>query len=228
MSGVGLLITDTRCCHTWHPGFVISSADALWYTCGVMAQFPRSRYLLFLVPAILGCVADLATKAWVFSVPELRAGDVCWLWTGHVGIQLSRNWGALFGIGQGMVGLFAALSIAAAVAIPLWLFWFGAARDAWLTAALGSVMAGVLGNLYDRLGLSSETWAAPGQVAPSAVHAVRDWILWQANDTWRWPNFNIADSLLVVGAGILFIHALRNPVAHQGWRASDASSPREK
>jgi signal peptidase II len=187
-----------------------------------MAQFPRSRYLLFVVPAILGCAADLATKAWVFSVPELRAGEVYWLWTGHVGIQLSRNWGALFGIGQGMVWLFAALSIAAAVAIPLWLFWFGAARDAWLTAALSSVMAGVLGNLYDRLGLSGQTWAAPGQVAPQAVHAVRDWILWQANDAWRWPNFNIADSLLVVGAGILLCHAARRPVADHRKCAADA------
>jgi signal peptidase II len=192
-----------------------------------MAQFPSSRYLLFALPAVIGCAADLATKAWVFSVPQLRNGEVFWLWTGHVGIQLSRNWGALFGIGQGMVGMFAALSIAAAVAIPLWLFRFGAARDAWLTFALGSVMAGVLGNLFDRLGLSGEDWAGPGQLAPQAVHAVRDWILWQANQQWRWPNFNIADSLLVVGAAILFFHALRKPVAHQGWSAGDASSRRE-
>jgi signal peptidase II len=40
---------------------------------------------------------------------------------------------------------------------------------------------------------------------------VRDWILWQANDRWRWPNFNIADSLLVIGAAVLFFHALRQP-----------------
>ena len=119
--------------------------------------FCSSSFLPF-----LDCAADLVTKAWVFSVPELRAGHVYWLWTGHVGIQLSRNWGALFGIGQGMVWLFATLSIAAAMAIPLWLFRFGAARDAWLTFALGGVMAGVLGNLYDRLGLSGETWAGPG------------------------------------------------------------------
>ena len=88
------------------------------------------------------------------------------------------------------------MSIAAALAIPIWLFWFRAAHDAWLTFSLGCVMAGVLGNLYDRLGLNHEN-----------VHAVRDWILWQANDRWRWPNFNIADSFLVVGACLLFLHA---------------------
>src|ERR1700752_983233 len=64
---------------------------------GLMTQFPRSRYLLFAVPASVGFAADLVTKAWVFSVPELRAGDIYWVWTGHVGVQLSRNWGALFG-----------------------------------------------------------------------------------------------------------------------------------
>ena len=176
-----------------------------------MAEFPRGRILLFLLPAILGLTADLLTKAWVFSVPQLRAGDVLWLWTGHVGIQLSRNWGALFGMGQGMVWLFATLSIIAAVAIPLWLFRFGAASDPWFTFALGCVMAGVLGNLHDRLGLSGETWAGPGQESPLAVQSVRDWILWQANDKWRWPNFNIADSMLVSGAAVLFLHAWRQP-----------------
>jgi signal peptidase II len=181
-----------------------------------MDRLPTNRYALFLVPAILGCAADLATKAWFFSWPSLRAGEVYWLWTGHVGIELSRNLGALFGIGQGKVWLFAALSIVAAIAIPLWLFRFGAARDAWLTFALGCVMAGVLGNLYDRLGLSGEDWFGPGHHAGHAVYAVRDWMLWQANHRWRWPNFNIADSLLVCGAAILFFHALRQPSApHQ-------------
>ena len=39
--------------------------------------------------------------------------------------------------------------------------------------------------------------------AGETVYAVRDWILVQWNDRWRWPNFNIADALLVVGAGVL-------------------------
>jgi len=167
---------------------------------------PFSRYFLFGVPALLGCSADLATKSWCFSSPSLRAGDIYWLWDNHVGVQLSRNLGALFGVGQGGFGWFAALSIAAAIAIPIWLFWFRAASDAWLTLALGCVMAGVLGNLYDRLGLSGDAWY-PAPEVPGAMHAVRDWILWQVNDSWRWPNFNIADSFLVTGVGILLLHA---------------------
>jgi signal peptidase II len=177
---------------------------------------PRSRLVLFIVTASLGCGADLVTKSWCFSAEHLRAGNIAWLWQGHVGIQLSRNLGALFGMGQGKFAYFAMLSIAAAIAIPIWLFLFRAARDAWLTFALGCVMGGVLGNLYDRLGFSGDSWYGPGNAAPEAVHAVRDWILWQVNDRWRWPNFNIADSLLVVGVAILLLHAFLHSESQSG------------
>lgn len=170
----------------------------------VSERVPVSRYVLFASIAGLGFLLDIGTKAWVFSLADLRAGEIRWLWTDHVGIQLSRNLGALFGIGQGKVWLFAALSAVALVAIPAWLFWFRAARDRWVTFALGLVMAGVLGNLFDRLGLSGETLGG-------SVYAVRDWILWQASDRWRWPNFNIADSLLVVGAGLMVLHSFLYP-----------------
>lgn len=165
-------------------------------------RVPLSRYVVFTSVALIGLAIDLGTKAWWFARPALRAGDIWWLWQGHIGVQLSMNEGALFGIGQGKVWMFASLSVAAAIAIPVWLFVFHAARDAWLTFALGCIMAGVLGNLYDRLGLHGES-----------VRAVRDWILWQANDQWRWPNFNIADSFLVVGACMLLLHAMWQPAA---------------
>jgi signal peptidase II len=185
-----------------------------------MQRVPTKRYLLFVALALIGCGADLATKAWAFSLPELREGHVLWLWTGHVGVQLSRNWGALFGIGQGMVWLFASLSILAAIAIPVWLFRFKGAHDLWLTIVLALIMGGVLGNLYDRLGLSADGWKPPG-IPHDATYAVRDWILWQVNDRWRWPNFNVADSLLVVGAGLLFFRLLREP---QPGQAPDGKS----
>lgn len=181
-----------------------------------MPVVPRSRYFLFATIVLLGCTADLVTKAWVFSWPELGGGAVYWLWAGRVGIQLSWNQGALFGIGQGMVWVFATLAIVAAVAIPVWLFWFRAARDFWLTVALGGVTAGVLGNLYDRLGLPYMVWPGPGLWDGQPLHAVRDWILWQANDQWRWPNFNLADSLLVISTCLLVYHTLRNPQSQTG------------
>ena len=61
-------------------------------------------------------------------------------------------------MGQGFSLLFAALSMGAAIAILVWLFAVGAARDWLLTIALAIVMIGILGNLYDRLGLPGLLW----------------------------------------------------------------------
>jgi signal peptidase II len=183
-----------------------------------MPDVPRNRYVLFIAIAAVGCGVDLMTKALIFSWPDLRGGNVHWLWPGHAGFQLSWNEGALGGMGQGRSWLFAALSILAGCAIPLWLFYWRAARDLWLTVALGAVMGGLLGNLYDRLGLPDKLWPGRGAEVGQPVHAVRDWILVQWNDQWRWPNFNVADSLLVVGAAALMFHAMWTPTSAENTR----------
>jgi signal peptidase II len=127
---------------------------------------------------------------------------VWWLWSGHVGIETSINTGALFGLGAGYWWLFAGLSVLALLGILTWLFIYRAAADRWLTVALGCVTAGILGNLYDRLGL----WDTAG-LLKQFHHGVRDWILVRYSPEWTWPNFNIADSLLVTGAIMLVVHA---------------------
>lgn len=171
-----------------------------------MSGIPRSRYVLFAVIAAGGLALDLWSKGWMFARLGLPGGDTEWIWPQYFGFQTSLNEGALFGLGQGKVWLFATLSIAAALAIIVWLFVVGAARDRLLTVALAGVFAGVLGNLYDRLGL---WWtAAVPQNYPQ--YAVRDWILFQYGN-WVWPNFNVADMLLVGGAGLLILHTWLTP-----------------
>jgi signal peptidase II len=69
-------------------------------------------------------------------------------------------------------------------------------------------MGGVIGNLYDRVGLPGMKWDDfHPQRAGETVYAVRDWILFQVSDQWVWPNFNIADALLVGGASFLFLRS---------------------
>jgi signal peptidase II len=176
--------------------------------------------VVFLALAALGCFVDLATKHYVFAwrgMPAAgRHADVWWLWEGYVGIETATNTGALFGLGTNQVTLFAVLSFVAAIGILYWLFAARAARDLLLTVALGLVMGGILGNLYDRLGL----WSPPEGGAP--VYAVRDWILLQFRG-YTWPNFNIADSLLVCGAGILIWHALRSRHADPGSASTEGT-----
>jgi signal peptidase II len=163
------------------------------------------RIGLFVAVAAIGCAVDLTTKSLAFDRLGPPGGATWWLIDGLAGFQTSLNEGALFGIGQGNVWLFATFSVIAAIAILYWMFVAGAARDRLLTVALACIMAGVLGNLYDRLGL----WWTP-EFAGHARYAVRDFILLQWRG-WVWPNFNIADSLLVCGAGCLILHAWLTP-----------------
>ena len=176
-------------------------------------DIPIGRHLVFWSLAVFVCVADLVTKWWVFQDLRMRGGAVLWLWEGHVGIQQSLNEGALFGMGQGKVWLFAIFSLVAVIAIPVWLFRCQAACSRWLTVTLGCLLGGVLGNLYDRLGLPGLMWQDFRPPRSGPVYAVRDWILWcwDFEAGWIWPNFNIADAMLVCGAVSLFLHAIFYP-----------------
>lgn len=172
-------------------------------------MLPLSRYIVFFSLATGGCAIDLATKTWMFNRLGFGPnGQTWWLWTDVFGFQTSLNRGALFGMGQGMTPLFAALSIAAAVGILMWLFFVGAARDWWLTIALALIVAGIFGNLYDRLGLPGLVYPEgyPGHLAGEPVYAVRDFIL-MVFGKWPWPTYNLADSMLVCGAAMLVWHA---------------------
>jgi signal peptidase II len=164
------------------------------------------RYALFLTLAVFGCAADLLTKHWIFEWRGMpRPDNVWWLIEGYVGIETALNPGALFGMGKGFGVVFAALSVAATVGR----FGVGLSRPGYARSdahlRLGLRAGGILGNLYDRLGL----WHPPGR--PDVWrNEVRDWILFRWGE-YTWPNFNIADSLLVCGAMLLLWHSFRNP-----------------
>lgn len=176
-------------------------------------------YALFVTIAIGGCALDLATKYWTFQRlgnPQIQQGQPAppiWLVDGIFGFETSLNEGAVFGIGQGQVRVFAALSLIAAVGIVAWLVFAPVTQDLPLTVALALVMAGILGNLYDRLGWHALTWAAGtrGHRAGEPVYAVRDWLHFKIDAIgFDWPIFNLADTFLVCGAILLAWHALRS------------------
>jgi signal peptidase II len=167
--------------------------------------------VLFGLLVAVGLVADQWTKAAMFSwlgMPSIGRAEVAWVVRGVFGFQTSLNEGALFGMGQGRVSIFAGLSILAAIGVVYWLFVAGAARDRFLTFVLGLITAGILGNLIDRLGLPGLRWHVntPIHNVGEPVYAVRDWILVMFG-SYQWPNFNVADSMLVVGASLLLWQA---------------------
>jgi signal peptidase II len=106
------------------------------------------------------------------------------------------NHGALFGMGGSKKGtangFFAAISAVAAGAILAWGMRRNTAREKWLMAALGLILAGTVGNLYDRL----------------VFNGVRDFLHFYYVE---WPVFNFADCCLVIGAGLLLVQAMFGP-----------------
>lgn len=160
-------------------------------------RVPLRRWALFWALALGGAAFDLATKAAIFArvgPPGSPARSVIGT---ILELRTSHNSGALWGLGNDLPHgslAFAALSILAAGAICYWLFVRGAARDWRLTVALGLIMAGALGNCYDRL----------------AFGYVRDFVHFHVDSIrFNFAIFNFADNMLVLGAVILMVLALR-------------------
>jgi signal peptidase II len=188
-----------------------------------VAASSMAAWLVYVVLVIFGTTADLWTKQWVFSWRGLP-GELppWWIVEPYFGIETAVNPGALFGMGAGWGKVFAALSVVAAIAIVVWLSKYQAIKSWWLVFALGCVTAGIFGNLYDRLGM----WNPPADQA-EWQSGVRDWILFRY-EQYTWPNFNIADSLLVCGAIMLAIHSFfpPKPLTDEGQAA--AAQPNAK
>ncbi len=167
----------------------------------------RRRLLLFLGIAIAGCLLDLLTKQMMFDwlkLPVHPDSRIYWVVEDFFGFQTAVNQGALFGLGQGFTTVFRLVSVLATGLIVVWMC-RGASENLLLTIALALITAGILGNLYDRFGFWHED-----NIADYYRHGVRDWILFRFG-SYTWPNFNLADSFLVCGAGMLVFEAVFRP-----------------
>jgi signal peptidase II len=111
------------------------------------ATYSPAAHLRFWTVAILGLALDLFSKDWAFSTLRQTGRRVL---IPHVlEFQTMMNDGALFGIGGGRTGLFL-LASGLALVLVLWMFTQTSARSWIVQLALGAVLAGALGNMYDR------------------------------------------------------------------------------
>ena len=185
-----------------------------------------AAWALLLIVVAIGLVGDLVSKSWAFKnvagkpvtlVYEEVVGNPRYPLPFHEGVRalpadlldfrLVLNHGAVFGVGQNRQRIFIGFTIIAAmVAVGFFARWTRAnARLAHV--AIGMILAGGLGNLYDRL----------------TVGAVRDFLhmlpRWDLPWGWKWWNnptnevfpwiFNVADVLLLAGMAIFMIYAYR-------------------
>lgn len=170
----------------------------------------RKTWLVFMLLALGAAALDLITKQWLFSVlgmPGRHPGIV--VVPGILSLETNLNEGALFGIGQGFGMVFAAISVVAIGGIVAMVSRPATRGDPRLLGALGLITGGIIGNLYDRLGLAGLSWEDPASRAGSPVIAVRDWIHFRLDGLIDWPVFNLADAWLVIGATGLIAISLR-------------------
>ena len=171
-------------------------------------------WMPFVAVAALAAAVDLVSKAWIFGrlgMPGSSPPIV--LVPRFLALETNLNEGALFGMGQGMGSVFAAVSVLAIIGIVALVSRPATRCDRWLLVALGLIVGGIVGNLYDRLGLPGLRWHAPLERRDEAVFAVRDWIHATVPGVIDWPIFNLADSWLVVGAGMLLLSSFAAPAS---------------
>lgn len=213
---------------------------------------PRAWAVLLIVFA-LGLALDLGSKAWSFAAvagepvyldretiladrtvnPVPPHASVPALPGGLLHFHLVVNHGAVFGIGADQRFFFIAFTLAALLVAMIVFGRYTKSRHHMAHVALGLILAGGIGNLYDRV----------------AYGVVRDFLHMLPNYRlpfdWRWPGgsphmfpwvFNIADIMLLIGMGTLLWHINRiersrrpetNTAAlpqQAAWHASDQHS----
>lgn len=116
-------------------------------------QAPRPAFrsvgahALFWITVVVVAAVDLWSKAWIFQ--NLGAREVRTYIPGLLEFRRSLNDGAVFGSFTGQVGVFIVASIFA-LGFVLYLFLHSTARQWVLHISLAFILAGALGNLYDR------------------------------------------------------------------------------
>jgi signal peptidase II len=191
-----------------------------------MASAMKTYRVVLWALALAGLCADQATKYGVFAWLMHADHNRRWVFQAEPGhgfafetryeLAPDGSWipgvnqGALFGLGREHAalanGAFAVISLLAAVAIICWSYRPSAARDLWVCMALGLILAGTLGNLYDRV----------------VFNGVRDFLHW--NYLFDWPVFNVADSCLVCGACLLLLQAFGRQSAAKTAKADGAAA----
>jgi lipoprotein signal peptidase len=109
---------------------------------------------------------------------------------GWLHFELTMNEGAVFGMGAGRTLLFVAVSLAAIVF--LFHLFARSGRQWFYQIILGMLLAGVLGNMYDRVQYD---------YVRDMIHALPQW-----PKLFPWI-FNVADVLLCTGVGLMVLHS---------------------
>ena len=150
---------------------------------------PIDRQAMLLVVATL--IVDQLSKELLLRYLS-KAGNIVPLIDGFLRLVIVWNKGVSFGILGGDRALPAWVLSGIAVVVCLGLFVWLRRTDRPLTGwGIGLVIGGAIGNVIDRA-----RWGAVFDFADFHVNQ------------WHWPAFNVADSAIVIGVGLMLIDSL--------------------
>jgi signal peptidase II len=150
---------------------------------GLHTSHRRTTSLVWLVAAIAYAVDQVTKHLAVRDLAGRGRVDVMGSW---LQLRLLRNSGAAFSTGQSLTPLISVVAVVAAAVVVV--FAFRVRHRGW-AVGLGLLLAGVVGNLTDRI------LRAPG---PFRGHVV-DFLALP-----HWPVFNVAD-MCIDAAGAVFV-----------------------
>jgi signal peptidase II len=164
---------------------------------------PRARLIaLFAGVALTAYAVDLVSK--LLAVARLSGKPDVHVVGDLLVLHLTRNPGAAFSTGTEYTVVLTCVAIAAVLVV---LHLSRRVGTVGWAVALGLLLAGVAGNLTDRI------FRAPG---PLHGHVI-DFLMLP-----HWPIFNVADICIDVAAGLILLHAFRG-IRIDGGRASTGS-----
>jgi signal peptidase II len=159
-----------------------------------MAAVAPAVRLLYLLLAVGVFLADRLTKILIETAMPLQESRV--VIPGLFHLVHVRNQGIAFGLfadppsaGKTFLLVFLSAVALAGVGYVLWTTTAGAAQQ---NTALALILGGAMGNLFDR-------------VRTGGVVDFLDFFV----GPYHWPAFNLADSAIVVGGGLLLLHLVR-------------------
>ncbi len=159
------------------------------------------KYQILAVLSSVTLILDQVTK-WLV-VRDFHLGESIPIIPGFFSLTYIRNTGAAFGLLAQMdssyrVPFFLIVPVIALVAIG-YIFRKIPPKDVKLSVALSLVVGGAVGNLIDRI----------------VYGYVVDFLDFHWKYTYHFPAFNIADSAICIGVGILMLDLLQNPQASE-------------
>jgi len=146
------------------------------------------KHIIPALTVIIAFVADLATKN--LALKYLGFYNRYDYFGGFLRFDLTYNMGGVFGIMQGYKNFFLIVSIIVLLIMVAYYF-YEKKMPGLFRIAMALIIGGAAGNIFDRL--------IPGR--PGVV----DFISVGVDGVYRWPTFNIADSVIIAGAFLLVI-----------------------